>query len=86
MFNLELACHGVSWRRDVGEALEYLQTERHTLRLEPDRAQLLLELAAKAYCDLARQQATAAVPLSRLSRRPSLLSWLTGVPKVHYNV
>ena len=45
--------HGVGWRKDVGEAtlstLEFLQKERHTLRLEPDKAQPVLQLAAEAY-------------------------------------
>ena len=45
--------HGVSWRKEIGEAtlstLEFLQNERHTLRLEPDKAQPVLQLAAEAY-------------------------------------
>ena len=45
--------HGVSWRKDVGEAtlstLEFLQKEPHTLRLEPDKAQPVLQLATEAY-------------------------------------
>ena len=45
--------HGVSWRKDVGEAtlltLEFLQKERNTLRLEPNKAQPVLQLAAEAY-------------------------------------
>ena len=48
--------HRVSWQKDIGEAtlstLHFLQTERHTLRLEPYKAQPVLQLDAEAYASL----------------------------------